>query len=117
MERFRELEKEFKMKQYSKKALLNANNSENYDSDSDGGDYGDDNDSMGEDLIGEEEEVKAVEEPMVNDKEWLQEFMQEHFKGLIIKLETELETSKNKKVKGTSKKQKEKIGGMTYKLT
>ena len=40
MERFRELEKEFKMKQYSKKALLNANNSENY-SDSDG----DDNDS------------------------------------------------------------------------
>jgi hypothetical protein len=32
-------------------------------------------------------------------------------------LETELETSKNKKVKGTSKKQKEKIGGVTYKLT
>jgi CCR4-NOT transcriptional regulation complex NOT5 subunit len=49
MERFRELEKEFKMKQYSKKALLNANNSENYDSDSDGENYGDEIDSMDDD--------------------------------------------------------------------
>lgn len=40
MERFRELEKEFKMKQYSKKALLNANNSENYDSDDSDGEGG-----------------------------------------------------------------------------
>ena len=104
MERFRELEKEFKMKQYSKKALLNANNSEgNYDSDDSNGEggYGEQDDNL--DYL-EEEAAAVEEEPTVNDKEWLQEFMQEHFKGLIIKLETELETSKNKKVKGTSKK-------------
>lgn len=43
--------------------------------------------------------------------------MEEHFKGLIVKQETDLENSKNKKVKGTSKKQKEKIGILNYKLT
>jgi hypothetical protein len=74
MERFRELEKEFKMKQYSKKALLNANNSENY-SDSDGedcGGYGDEDDDNDYAEDGGEPGGEAVEEEVgVNDKEWL----------------------------------------------
>ena len=54
MERFREHEKEFKMKQYSKKALQNMNNPGTYGSDSDGGsNYGEeqasDDDGEGDD--------------------------------------------------------------------
>ena len=43
--------------------------------------------------------------------------MNENMKGIISKLETDLENAKNKKIKGTSKKQKEKVGVINYKLT
>ena len=36
---------------------------------------------------------------------------------LFQKLEEELDSAKSKKVKGTSKKQKEKVGSINYKLT
>lgn len=51
------------------------------------------------------------------DKEWLQEFMEDHVKGLIVKFETDLDNAKKQKAKGTSKKQKEKVGVINYKLT
>lgn len=62
MERFREHEKEFKMKQYSKKALLHMGAQGESGSGSDGSNYGDENPSD-EDLgaLDEEEPVNGAE--------------------------------------------------------
>ena len=68
MERFREHEKEFKMKQYSKKALQHFRESGNYGSDEEGSDYGDEQDSYGED---EDEEQISSADQLARDKEWL----------------------------------------------
>lgn len=43
--------------------------------------------------------------------------MDDHMKGMITKLESDLENAKSKKIKGTAKKQKEKVGMINYKLT
>jgi CCR4-NOT transcriptional regulation complex NOT5 subunit len=78
MERFRAHEKEFKKKQFSKKALLSSSGrrggereegSDCSDADSDyGEDYGDDYDQ-------EDPEEEDKEDMLVKDKEWLVDYL------------------------------------------
>jgi len=51
------------------------------------------------------------------DRLWLQQWNQNNLVTMIQKLEAELEQAKNKRVKQGSKKQKEKIARLNYKLT
>jgi hypothetical protein len=85
-------------------------------------DYGDDNDDDydDEDLDNENEEDEQSEEKnnlqRIKDKEYFVEVM-EYLKNQVIKVEGDLENLRNKKIKGPPKKQKEKQGQMSYKLT
>ena len=145
MENFRELEKELKRKQFSKKALQHSNKGRRgggddsdedgeCDSDEDGesdnyneGSFNDEDydnleegDFEGEELemIEGEEEKGTYEETFVEDKPEERkknaDFLNEAFtfmKLMVTNLETELESIKNKKVKGaTYKKYKERQG-------
>ena len=134
MERFRAHEKEFKKKQFSKKALLSGNNGDrnqqnsddsDYDPDGDDSDYGDgdDDDQDDDNDDGDEDEpyVEEFSEEKLNgmrlkDKEYLME-VQDFVKTQVAKLETDLETMRNKKVKGPPKKQKEKQGALSLKVS
>lgn len=72
MERFREHEKEFKMKQFSIKALTQAKGGRSGDySNSD--EYGDEDygDEVQEDYSDEEEDKEEEQESIEKDREWL----------------------------------------------
>ncbi len=106
MERFRAHEKEFKKKQFSKKALLSSSGRRSArDEGSDGSDmdsdYGDD---YGEDYDQEDPEEEDKEDMLIKDKEWLVDYLM-NIKIKIQALETDLEKPK---LKGVQKKQKEK---------
>ena len=86
--------------------------------DSYGDECDDDNGSYEED---KEEDSQEEEEPtqaelLLQDKEWIKD-NKDLMRIMHAKLEEELESAKSKKVKGTSKKQKEKVGSINYKLT
>jgi len=110
MERFREHEKEFKMKQYSKRALAanfekkgnfvdrrgGSNSSRSYGSDSGsdegyGDEYGEHNGEYGSDVdVDCEEELSDDADPdnidpmqLAKDKEWLDKFIQDKLKKQI----------------------------------
>jgi hypothetical protein len=133
MERFREHEKEFKMKQYSKRALAadfekksnfvnhrgGSNSSRSYgsqsmDSDYDDefendGDYGSEKEVEAEEHIPSEEEVEPEEgsaDPLqlTKDKEWLDSFIKEKLQKQITKVEQEVDNIRNKKIRGATKK-------------
>ena len=144
MERFREHEKEFKMKQYSKRALAadfekkgnfvdrrgGSNSSRSYGDQSDDSDYGDDmsNGDYGSDVEaeGEEELSEDLEieqdgennDPMQlsKDKEWLDQFIQDKLKKQITKVEQEVDNIRNKKIRGATKKQKDMLKALNDKL-
>lgn len=145
MERFRAHEKEFKKKKFSKKALQaqergnmnfgsgsndsdsdQSSDDESDESDSDQASDSDDGSDIDDDAYDDEdqpsgEESVNEEDPAVSKQRDI-EFFQDinvFVKEQIIKLETELDQAKNKKMKGggTLKKQKEKVGSLNYKLT
>ena len=124
MENFRELEKEFKRKQFSKKALQHSNkqNREGREGSSSADDESDDDNQSynSEDIYGEdsEEEDEGEEEKkeIVDTNEQRQKNLEmmtitkDFLKAEVIKVDNEIENNKNKKVKGaTLKKHKEKI--------
>ena len=108
MENFRELEKEFKTKAFSKKALQNpmgnnfvTDSSHNSDEDSDDDQYN------YSDKYGEEDLPEELTGPdprqsgsIAEDKLWLEDFLITNLKILIAKCEVEYENAVNKKVKG-----------------
>ena len=145
MENFRELEKELKRKQFSKKALQHSSkgrrgggddSDEDGDGDSEGEDESDNDNEGGSengeeydldegeyegdelDMIEGEEEKGTLEETFVEDKPEERkknaDYLNEAFtfvKIFVTNLEAELESIKNKKVKGaTYKKYKERQG-------
>jgi Not1 N-terminal domain, CCR4-Not complex component len=133
MERFREHEKEFKKKQFSKKALLNMrdNNmfSSNNDSDSEGNhdhDFSDDSGELDyyqedddlEDGEGQPEEISEEQkaEQRSRDREYLIE-VQDFLKQQVLRVELELEQLRNKKSKAPPKKQKERQVMLSARLT
>lgn len=117
MERFRELEKEFKMKPHSKRNLERIQRQGSSGSDDDDSDGSDDQDSDDQQSYDYGEEVEDQGELQEKDKEWIKEFLVDNMNTLITKLETDLDNAKSKKIKGTAKKQKEKVGMINYKLT
>lgn len=140
MERFREHEKEFKMKQFSKRALqANLEKSGNFvdrrDSDDDDDDYSDGGSCFDSDYSNQSSpEVVEIPESASNiesdidgegavdsnqlslDKEWLGEFIQEKLKKQISNVEQEVDNIRNKKIRGTSKKQKDMLKTLNEKL-
>lgn len=121
MERFREHEKQFKQKKFSKKSLLdhqrgsgrgsgsdddNSNYGSENDSKSDGDDYGE---GSGEDQeqLSEEETEEKLQALKAKDKEFFTQVM-DFMKSHVGNIENELEALRNKKTKGPPKKQKEK---------
>ena len=133
MERFREHEKEFKMKQYSKRALAaDYERKDNFvrGNSSGGGSYGDSDDEYGSqnsdnpygsdmdvtsdidedaDLSDDEEidlENDGVDDPeqLAKDKEWLDNFIVEKLKKQITTVELEVDNIRNKKIRGALKK-------------
>lgn len=139
MERFREHEKEFKMKQFSKRALqMSLEKSSNFveqdgSDDSDGGSNSNSSKSRlsnsnpyGEEL---EEDMEAMlsedmddemDESDANrialDKEWLAAFITDKLKKAIGKVEDEVNNIRNKKIRGTTKKQKDMLKTLNEKL-
>lgn len=106
MERFRAHEKEFKKKQFSKKALLSSSGRRAGDPDGGSGsdvdsDYGDDYDGEYDPEDGESEDK---EDMLEKDREWLVNYLLT-IKVKIQALEADLEKPK---LKGAQKKQKEK---------
>ena len=135
MERFREHEKEFKMKQYSKRALAasleHMGNFVQGDDDSDGShSYGledsDENKSDNSNFEFEEDEYTHREsgeysdivegDQLAQDKEWLDVFIQDKLKKSIAQVEQEADNIRNKKIRGTSKKQKDMVKALNDKL-
>lgn len=120
MELFREHEKEFKKKQFSKKALLNTDrgsgNANSYNDSRDGSEYGDEDQNEDEKDYSGNDSGEDGDTQKQRNIEFLQEVNQ-FMKDQIIKMEGDLENAKNKKNKGTLKKQKEKVGAINYKLT
>jgi hypothetical protein len=115
MERFREHEKQFKQKKFSKKSLLDnqrqfgsdsdSQGSNRYDSDNDDDDDYGNEDGSDQDQLSEEESEEKIQALKAKDREYLGEvltFMKEH----VGNIENELETLRKKK--GPPKKQKEK---------
>jgi hypothetical protein len=68
--------------------------------------------------VGQEEQPteERNNQQRARDKEYFAEVM-DFVKNQVVKLEADLESLRNKKVKGPPKKQKEKQGQMSYKLT
>ena len=144
MERFREHEKEFKMKQFSKRALqANLEKSGNFvdrgNSSDDDDDDSSDNDSnrrsgsysrnsnseygheAESDSVLAESDLDGDPGPMdpnqlALDKEWLGDFIQEKLKKQISQVEHEVDNIRNKKIRGTSKKQKDMLKTLNEKL-
>ena len=92
MERFREHEKEFKMKQYSKKALQKMNR--------DGGSNNSQDSDYGEEYYQESEGEEEAEFSVESDKVWLEDFIKNYYTPFLQKLENELDSVKSKKHKG-----------------
>jgi hypothetical protein len=126
MERFRAHEKEFKKKRFSKKALLNmelggssddgSSNDDSYSDDNRGSDYDDENNNDYDNDDVNSEDLEDTQSAKQRNIDFLQEVI-EFVKGQIAKIEEDLESAKNKKIKGgTIKKQKEKVGSINYKL-
>ena len=120
MENFRELEKEFKRKQFSKKALQHSHKQNREGREGSSEEESDDNQSYNsEDLYGDESEEEEGEEEkkeIVDTNEQRQKNLErltitkDFLKAEVIKVDNEIEINKNKKVKGaTLKKHKEKI--------
>ena len=110
MEEFREHEKEFKTKPYSKKALQNARFEGNGNEDSDEDGYnGEEMKSDGDD----EEENKDLWE---QEREWLELTLNEKLKTTVMRFEEELELMKNKKGNRTGTKRQKEILAMSGKL-
>ena len=136
MERFREHEKEFKMKQFSKRALQaaldktgnfvdNDNEDESSGSDDDGSDSRGSMNSVLDDEEGIlsagmeelEDDLSEVDpNQLAFDKEWLAEFISEKLKRAITQVEGEVDNIRNKKIRGTSKKQKDMLKTLNEKL-
>ena len=142
MERFREHEKEFKMKQYSKRALAadyerkgnfvdrryGSQSSHSYGDSDDDSQYGEENDygSLDED----EEMIKDLDDSedgegelgendplqLAKDKEWLDQFIHDKLKKQITKVEQEVDNIRNKKIRGATKKQKDMLKALNDKL-
>lgn len=139
MERFREHEKEFKMKQFSKRALqMSLEKSSNFvedNSDESGSNddsnsskmgsgshantYGEEIEEDGEAMLSEEveEEDENGANRLALDKEWLANFIQNKLKKAIGKVEDEVNNIRNKKIRGTTKKQKDMLKTLNSKLT
>ena len=138
MENFREMEKEFKKKQFSKKSLQHSHkhrrgarsglsdgssseggSSDDDESDDEGGSqnpsYGDEN-SDEERKTSEAPKKEDIQEDSVAQRQKNAEYLQaakEFLKAQVSKIDGELEVAKNKKVKGASiKKQKERIASL-----
>lgn len=99
MERFRAHEKEFKKKQFSKKALLSSSGRHTGDPDDDSdsnenSDYGDD---YGGEYDDEDEDEEDKGDMLARDKEWVIDYLL-NIKVKIQGLETDLEKPK---IKGT----------------
>ena len=80
------------------------------DSDDNNDDLDDENDLSEED--DSREDLQAAKEKNI---QFLQE-MSEFVKAQVSKVDSDLESAKNKKKGGTLKKQKEKVGALNYKL-
>jgi hypothetical protein len=77
----------------------------------------DDDDSIedeGDQSLEEEEDEAEIH---IKNKQWLDAFITDNLKGMVAKLESDLDNAKSKKIKSTAKKQKEKVGMINYKLT
>jgi hypothetical protein len=116
MERFREHEKEFKLKQFSKKALKDMNEMNGNFVSSDEDDEDMDKGSHEFSNSGNSDEGLSLRELLEKDREWLSDYAKINLQEIVHKIESELELIKNKKIRGASKKYKEKMVSLTTKL-
>ena len=73
-------------------------------------------DEDAEDLLSENGGMPDDSIQLTRDKEWLDKFIREPMKSSITKVELEIDNIRNKKIRGTTKKQKDMLKALNDKL-